>query len=145
MPILVDANVWLPILMERHEHHQAASEWWENGEASAACWVRPVQQTVLRLLTNPRVMGNDLLAPDEAWRIWEELTLDRRTAFLPLEPYGLESAWRENIRHRAPTPKLWMNAYLAAWAETAGLTVATFDSGFRNYPRIHLQLLTSNP
>lgn len=142
MPILVDANVWLPILVERHEHHQAASAWWDNCDPVAACWCRPVQQTVLRLLSNPRVMGDDLLSPDEAWRIWEELTLDKRTAFLPLEPRGLEPAWRENIRDRAPTPKLWMDAYLAAWAEAAGLTMATFDSGFQNYPRIQMHLLS---
>ena len=92
-------------------------------------------------------MGDDLLSPCEAWRVWEELTLDHRVAFLSLslEPLGLETAWRENVRSRAPSPKLWMDAYLAAWAEKSGLALATFDSGFRSYPRIELELLSSQP
>jgi len=99
---------------ERHEHHRAASLWWQAQDAATACWCRPVQQTVLRLLTNPQVMGVDLVTPEQAWRIWEELSLDERVAWLPLEPAGLTSTWQENIRNRAPTPKLWMDAYLAA-------------------------------
>lgn len=141
MPALVDANVWLPVLFAGHAHHASASAWWEAQPAASCCWCRPIQQTILRLLTNRTVMGDDTLTPDEAWLAWEKLILDERAAFLPLEPAGLEDAWQNHIAGRAATPKLWMDAYLAAWAVTARLTLVTFDSGFRNYPLSSLQLL----
>lgn len=142
MIALVDANVWLPILLERHEHHAVATAWWRERHASSCCWCRPIQQTVLRILTNRTVMGDDTLTPEAAWHVWEKLVLDDRTAFLPMEPSGLEIVWQANIAARAATPKLWMDAYLAAWAQSAGLAFVTFDVGFRSYQLQHLQLLT---
>jgi toxin-antitoxin system PIN domain toxin len=141
MPALVDANVWLPILCARHSHHAVATAWWNAQAAASCCWCRPIQQTILRLLTNRTVMGEDTLTPDEAWLVWEKLALDERCALLPLEPVGLEDAWQRHIAGRAATPKLWMDAYLAAWAETARLTLVTFDSGFRSFPLASLQIL----
>lgn len=141
MPALVDANVWLPVLFAGHAHHAAATAWWEAQPAACCCWCRPIQQTILRLLTNRTVMGDDTLTPDEAWLAWEKLILDERTAFLPLEPTGLEDAWQGHITGRTATPKLWMDAYLAAWAESARLTLVTFDSGFRRFPLSSLLLL----
>lgn len=142
MSALIDANVWLPILVEWHQHHAPATAWWREQQPASCCWCRPIQQTVLRLLTNRSVMGEDTLTPDAAWLIWEKLVLDERCAFLPMEPAGLDSAWRKNIATRAATPKLWMDAFLAAWAETAALDFVTFDAGFKSYPLGNLQLLT---
>ncbi len=142
MTALVDANVWLPILVERHAHHIKANAWWKAQASASCCWCRAIQQTVLRLLTNQSVMGKDTLNPDEAWLTWEKLILDERTAFLPLEPSAIDSAWKRNIANRAPTPKLWMDAYLAAWADTAGLAFVTFDSGFRSFRLNSLEILT---
>jgi len=57
MLALVDANVWLPVLVERHQHHAAATDWWRDRQPATCCWCRPIQQTVLRLLTHRSVMG----------------------------------------------------------------------------------------
>jgi toxin-antitoxin system PIN domain toxin len=141
MTALVDANVWLPVLVERHEHHAVATAWWRERAAASCCWCRPVQQTVLRHLTNRTVMGDNTHTPAAAWLVWEKLVLDERSAFLPLEPSGLDEAWRQNIATRQSTPKLWMDAYLAAWAATAGVSFVTFDSGFKSYPLPQLELL----
>ncbi len=141
MPALVDANVWLPILVERHQHHAVATAWWSERPAAACCWCRPLQQTVLRLLTNRSVMGDDTHSPDNAWQVWEKLTGDIRTAFLPMEPAGLDGAWRQHIASRTASPKLWMDAYLAAWAKSASLAFVTFDSDFKSFSLPDLQLL----
>ncbi len=142
MPALVDVNVWFPILLERHEHHRVAMRWWEGLDAGEACWCRAVQQAVLRLLSNETIMGEDVLLPEQAWEAWERLTLDERCAFLPLEPGGIDADWHAHIIGCVATPKLWMDAYLAAWAKGAGLTLATFDKGFRRFPLEKLCLLT---
>jgi uncharacterized protein len=127
MLALVDANVWLPVLVERHQHHAAATEWWRDRQPATCCWCRPIQQTVLRLLTNRSVMGDDTLQPAAAWLV---------------EPIGLAAAWRENIATRTATPKLWMDAFLAAWAHSSNLAFVTFDAGFKSYQLDNLQLLS---
>lgn len=142
MLALVDANVWLPVLVERHQHHAAATGWWRDRQPATCCWCRPIQQTVLRLLTNRSVMGDDTLQPAAAWLVWEKLVLDERSAFLPIEPIGLAAAWRENIATRSATPKLWMDAFLAAWAQSSNLALVTFDTGFKSYQLDNLQLLS---
>jgi len=87
-------------------------------------------------------MGDDTLAPASAWLVWEKLVLDERTAFLPIEPIGLAAAWRGNLATRIATPKLWMDAFLAAWAQSANLSMVTFDAGFKSYQLDRLQLLS---
>jgi predicted nucleic acid-binding protein len=87
-------------------------------------------------------MGDDVLNPVAAWLVWEKLVFDERAAFLPMEPSGLAPAWQKNIAGRDATPELWMDAFLAAWAQTANLAFVTFDTGFKSYPLQHLQLLT---
>jgi toxin-antitoxin system PIN domain toxin len=141
MPALIDANVWLPILHAGHSHHTDATAWWDRQSEASCCWCRPIQQTILRLLTNRTVMGEGILSPEEAWLVWEKLILDERVAFLPLEPVGIDAAWQRNIAGRAATPKLWMDAYLAAWAQSGRLSFVTFDSGFKNYPLESLEIL----
>ena len=87
-------------------------------------------------------MGDDTLQPAAAWLVWEKLVLDERSAFLPIEPIGLAAAWRENIATRSATPKLWMDAFLAAWAQSSNLALVTFDTGFKSYQLDNLQLLS---
>lgn len=141
MPALVDANVWLPILHAGHIHHAVAHQWWSRQTDGSCCWCRPVQQTILRLLTNRTILGDATLSPEEAWLVWEKLSRDERVAFLPLEPVDIDAAWQRNIAGRVATPKLWMDAYLAAWAESARLSLVTFDSGFRHFSLESLLLL----
>lgn len=142
MSALVDANVWLPILVERHEHHGRARSWWDSVGPGEACWCRPIQQTILRLLCNRTIMEADVLMPEHAWRTWDQLVMDERTAFLPLEPADLDSQWRRNFRGRGVSTGLWMDSFLAAWAESDELAFVTFDSGFRNYQLSRLELLS---
>ena len=133
MAALVDANVWLPILVERHEHHQAATTWWDNAPAESAVWCRVTQLAILRLLSNQTVMGANVLSPEMAWQTWQLLAMDERTSQLIGEPRSLDQYWQSNLRGRVSTPKLWADAYLAALAESASLAMVTFDKGFKNF------------
>ncbi len=40
------------------------------------------------------------------------------------------------------TPKLWNDAYLAAFARAAGYTLTTFDKGFSRYPGLVCEILS---
>jgi uncharacterized protein len=129
-----DVNVWLAFVAEAHVHHEAAVRWMDGASKGEAAFCRITQMGLLRLLTNRRVMLNAVLTQQEAWRVYLALQRDERTIFL-LEPYGLEERWRDLTRRPTPSEPLWMDCYLQAFAECAGLRVVTFDRGFPRTPQ----------
>jgi predicted nucleic acid-binding protein len=57
------------------------------------------------------------------------------------EPAGIESLWRSLTRPRTYSPKLWNDAYLAAFAELLGFEVVTFDRGFSQFTNVRCHIL----
>src|SRR5438105_3900250 len=84
---------------------------------------------LLRLLANPSVMGDDVLARADAWQVVHHLRADDRVRWAG-EPTQLESAWRAISARDDNSHKLWTDDYLAAFAQAAGLTMVTLDTGF---------------
>jgi uncharacterized protein len=89
---LVDANVWLALATERHEHHTAARKWFTSLGEEEAAFCRITQMTLLRLLTSPAVMAEEVVKPREAWELYRKLRRDWRVTF-SAEPAGLEGLW----------------------------------------------------
>jgi uncharacterized protein len=105
---------------------------------------RATQQTLLRLLTNAAVLapyGNPPLTNQQAWSAYEALAADDRIALLAQEPAGVESKWRALAVRESASPKLWMDAYLAAVADAAGCTLVTTDTAFRQFGGLELLVL----
>ena len=57
------------------------------------------------------------------------------------EPDATEVALRRFTQTRQKSPRLWQDAYLAAFAVTAGLQLVSFDRGFRQFAGLELTLL----
>jgi predicted nucleic acid-binding protein len=77
----------------------------------------------------------------EAWSLCIALLADDRITMTGQEPNGLEIRWKTfAIRHSA-SPKVWMDAYLAAFAFTGGFALVTTDTDFKQYQGIDLRLL----
>ena len=123
---LPDVNVWLAFAVEAHVHHREAMAWMDSLSRSEAAFCRITQMGVLRLLTNPKVMHASVLSQRGAWQVYETLQNDERAAFLD-EPGGIEDRWKTLVTARSSSGSLWTDCYLRAFAETAGLTIATFD------------------
>jgi uncharacterized protein len=51
---------------------------------------------------------------------------DDRIQFAP-EPFLLEQEWREPSSFDRPTPKIWTDAYLTAFARVTGMRLVTVD------------------
>ena len=49
--------------------------------------------------------------------------------------------WRNLSSRVTASPKLWMDAYLAAFAIQANCESVTFDAGFRQFAGLRLELL----
>ena len=61
------------------------------------------------------------------------------------EPAGVEGEWSQCAAVGRPSPKVWMDAYLAAFAITGGLNFVSLDKDFiRLQPRgLQLELLST--
>lgn len=140
-PILADISLMLPLVYEGHEHHKTADAWFEGAVRDQVIICRYVQQGLLRLLNNPASMAQDVFTTKECWRLWRKLLSDERIRFTPSEPAGLDPLFERYTIGRNYTPKLWMDAYLAAYAKAAGFCLATFDKGFRQFPDLNYQIL----
>ena len=143
--LLCDSNVWLALALSKHGHHGAAREWLGTVEQPASVVLcRATQQTFLRLLTNAAVLGpygNPPLTNRQAWSAYEALVADERIAFKGDEPLGLEPMWKEFAVRGTASPKLWMDAYLAAFALAGRFRMVTTDAAFRQFRGLDLLLL----
>lgn len=147
--ILCDSNVWLALALSKHAHHDAVAGWFAGIDAPASlCFCRATQQTFLRLLTNDAVLrpyGNVALTNAAAREAYEALLADDRVLLRVGEPGGLEAHWRRFAVRPAASPKLWMDAYLAAFALSAGYRLATTDGAFAQFEGLDFELIGSEP
>ncbi len=134
---LPDLNVWFALLVPEHPFHVRALRYWN--EAEDPVLVRVTALGLLRLLTNPKAMDGKPLGVEEAWRVYREL---REASGVPLveEPPGLDEAL-ETLLLPDLSPRLWTDAYLAAFALVGGYRLVSFDRDFRRFSSLHLELL----
>ena len=126
---LPDINVWIAIWWSGHIHHPSAKKWFGTVERGGAAFCRITQMGFLRLITNRRVMGEDVLSQKHAWEIYDKIARDKRVIFVS-EPENLESTWKRFTQSRFSGTNVWADAYLAALATLHGLTLVSFDRGF---------------
>jgi toxin-antitoxin system PIN domain toxin len=145
--ILCDSNVWLALAFSGHSFHSSALDWFDSiTEPDAVCFCRATQRTLLRLLTSAAVLGpfgNPPLTNRQAWNVYESLLADDRIVLQHREPAGLERRWKEFALRDASSPKLWMDAYLAAFALAGGYQFVTIDKAFAQFEGLDLLLLPS--
>ena len=140
VPSLADVNVILPLAVEGHVAANIAYAWWNAQPERAVVLCLPVKMAILRHLTNRAVIGSLVMEPEKAWAVVNEFENDSRMA--PHEiPAGIDSFWLAYVRGRKPSPNLWTDAWLAAFAESAGLEMVTFDKGFRQFNLTRLKIL----
>lgn len=139
--LLPDVNVWVALAFDSHRHHAAAFSWFKAAPPESCCFCRVTQQGFLRLATTPAVMMDGALTLREAWAAYDGLYHDPRLVFAD-EPPDIERVWRALTQRDRISHKVWTDAYLAAFAQTAGLEVVTFDRGFAQYAGIRCTILS---
>ncbi len=143
--ILPDTNVWLASALSSHGSHSAASDWFSGQRTARSIhFCRATQQSFLRLLTTQKVMqlyGSPPLSNHDAWKLYGEYLADPRVVRRD-EPPGLETHWKRLAESAPASPKLWMDAYLAAFAIAGGHTLVTIDAAFRQFDGLRLHLLS---
>ncbi len=81
-------------------------------------------------------MDGKPLEVEEAWKVYWELRLSSGVPLLE-EPEGLDEALANLVR-RGLSPRLWTDAYLAAFALAGGHRLVTFDPDFLRFPGLEI-------
>jgi toxin-antitoxin system PIN domain toxin len=138
---LCDSKVFLALAVEQHVHHSLAANWFGAlAGADTALFCRATRISFLRLLTQKIAPDFVPLGNREAWAALDQLMEDDSTGF-EAEPQGLDLVWRQLTDGDGSSPKLWMDAYLAAFAIAGGLRMVSLDKDFRNFESHGLDLL----
>ena len=133
---LFDTNVWLASVFTSHPFHQSAKQRLQQATpAEPAVFCRATQQSFLRLISTPALL-----------KIYGATGLTNRDAVvthgallaLPqvcerAEPPGTPARWYRLASRDTASPKLWMDAYLAAFAMGSGLRMITLDQDFKQF------------
>ena len=141
---LVDTSVWVAMVLSEHRFSSAARAWLEGVERpDEAAFCRATQQSLLRMLTTAAVFTpyEKPLTNAQAWSAYHVLFADERISFVD-EPAGIEVHWERLASRHSVSPKLWMDAYLAAFAIAGGYRFVTTDRGFTQHQGLDLVLLT---
>ncbi len=135
---LADVNFVFALVHGQHPHVGRAAIWLERLNAQDRITIcRVVQMGVLRLLTKPSVMKDRVLSPVDAWGYVHGITGDSRFVFGEEPPDFLES-WHSVALGVPKGSTLDTDAYLAAFAISADLTVLTFDGGMIRFPGLRV-------
>jgi toxin-antitoxin system PIN domain toxin len=113
-------------------------------DSETIVFCRATQQSFLRLLTTASTFipyREPPLTNDAAWDTFEAWLTDPRVSARWDEPPGLDDRWLQYSQRHTASAKLWMDAYLAAFAQTGGYQMVTTDAGFKQFGGLDLVLL----
>ena len=138
---LFDTNAWLAAIFTSHPFHLAAQTALQAASPSEpAVFCRSTQQSFLRLVSTPallKVYGaphstNGGMTNRDALAALAALQALRQVRVAD-EPPGVFELWCRFADLGTASPKVWMDAYLAAFAVAGGLRMVTLDGDFRSY------------
>lgn len=137
---LLDVGVWLAAVWGRHVHHPAVKTWFDR-QSQSLVLCRVTQMSLLRLLSNPAVLGADVVSRGAAWGVIDALQADKRVTWAD-EPGHIEPLWRTMSARDDNSHKLWTDDYLAAFAQAGHLTLATLDGALvKRHPSVRVEPL----
>lgn len=141
--MLFDSNVWLALTFSAHPHHALAKEIFAEANAeNPSCFCRATQQSFLRLATTPVLLhayGAEGFTNQDAAKLIKTLSSLSTVSTLE-EPSGIEARWLELARLPSASPKVWMDAYLAAFAMLHEAEFVTLDRDFLTFETDGLKL-----
>lgn len=148
--LLLDSNVWVAATLPRHPGHPLAQSVLNQATAAApAVFCRATQLSFLRLVTT-----STLQKTYQATAFGNREALASLQILLALpqvaersEPAGVGPLWFRWAARETASPKVWMDAYLAAFAIHENLEFVTFDGDFQGYQGagLRLRLLATPP
>lgn len=141
---LFDTNVWIAAIFPTHLcHRQACAALRDATPANPAAFCRSTQQSVLRLASSPKFLksyGAEGLTNRDALVALNALLALPQVCAREESP-GTAPLWHRLAARDTASPKVWMDAYLAAFAIGGALRMVTLDRDFKAYEAHGLDLL----
>ena len=145
---LFDTNVWIATIFNAHPFHsRAQTALAERTSGDPAIFCRSTQQSFLRLASTEALLnayGARGLTNRDALVALSDLMALPQVEDRP-EPPGTVALWHRLAARDTASPKLWMDAYLAAFALGGGLSLVSLDHDFKGFEKQGLDLILLNP
>ena len=134
---LPDVNVWLAFSVADHVHHQRARRYWYDEAEDELAFCRVTALGFLRLSTNAKAMYGKPLTVPQAWQAYRAFRQLPEVLFVA-ETEDCETWLERWALGNQATPHGWTDAYLAAFAQGAGLRLVSFDGDFKDFDSLDL-------
>lgn len=145
---LLDTNVWIAAIFTAHPFHEPARQVLQQATpADPAVFCRSTQQSFLRLASTPTLLkayGAEGLSNRDALLAMGALLALPQVCERE-EPPGVLVLWHRLASRDTASPKVWMDAYLGAFAIAAGLRIVSLDQDFKNFVTHGLDLVLIKP
>ena len=145
---LFDSNVWIAAIFTTHPFHQGAQTALQDATtANPAIFCRSTQLSLLRLASTPALLktyGAEGLTNRDALVALDDLLALEQVCERE-EPPGTVALWHRLASRDTTSPKVWMDAYLAAFAIGGALRFVTLDHDFKIFVAQGLDLVRLNP
>lgn len=150
---LLDPSVWIAWFFQPHPLNTLATVLLEARSGSDPAWrCRATEQPCLRLATTNtvcRAYSSSVLTNVQVTAAPSTWYAQSHVRCLDAEPGGTPALWLELAPIPPASPKVWMDAYLAAFAISGGLDFVTLDRDFQTYEahglRLRLLVTPSTP
>ena len=133
---LFDTNIWIAAVFPTHPFHGVAQTALKNANPeNPAFFCRATQQSFLRLASTPvlhKAYGAEGLTNRDALLTMQSLRALPQVGERD-EPPGVVAMWQQLATRDTASPKLWMDAYLAAFAICGGLRMVSLDRDFQKF------------
>jgi uncharacterized protein len=144
---LFDTNVWIAVVFPADPFHSKAKQALAlTNTARPAVMCRSTQQSFLRLASTPTILkayGAEISTNRDALILMDKL-LSLSQVVVRTEPDGAFDLWRNMAALESASPKVWMDAYLAAFAIAGGIDLVTLDHDFKKFLPSGLNLTLLN-
>lgn len=142
MDDFLDINVWIALSNADHPHNARAKKYFESEAATRICFCRVSAMGLVRIASQPNVVGHSPLTPQDSWALYERWR-DRQDVVMVADPTNLDAILSRWVVSGIVTAKHWTDAYLAAVAVGHSLRLVTFDRDYDRFPGLNVLLLKS--
>ena len=129
---LPDLNVWLALATPDHFHHQQALNYWEHQAAEHVHLCTLTALGLVRLLSQPKLMGPAVQATYEAFAILQALCQQPGVS-LAIPAIAGWDVFHQLMREGNFTTRFCTNSYLAALAISNGWRLVSFSRDFERF------------
>ena len=121
----------------RHDLHAQADSYWVEESIEPIAFCRTTALGLVRVGSSRNAVGGEPLTIQESWAKYLQWRADP-DVFLLDEPTGIENVLDQFVRAGLVTSKNSTDAYLAAFAISAGLRLVSFDRDFERFPGLNV-------